>query len=69
VTLSAHQGLDSGFLAAGLASGQVPGRTDVPVFVLVCAVAGAHGAATVNRRILLVQALPSAVALAAVALS
>ena len=32
-------------------------------------VAGGYGAATVNKRILLVQALPAAVALAAVALS
>jgi putative membrane protein len=40
------------------------------VFFLVCVVvAGVYGAATVSRRILVVQALPAAVALVAVALS
>ena len=46
------------------------GRTDVRVFFLVCVVvAGVFGAATVNKRILLVQAVPAAIALVAVALS
>jgi putative membrane protein len=68
--LAANQGLYNGFLAAGLVWGLVAGRTDVQVFFLVCViVAGAYGAATVNKRILLVQALPAAVALLAVALS
>jgi putative membrane protein len=68
--LAANQGLYNGFLVAGLVWGLVSGRTDVRVFFLVCVVvAGGYGAATVNKRILLVQALPAAVALAAVALS
>jgi putative membrane protein len=69
-TLAANQGLYNGFLVAGLVWGLVSGRTDVQVFFLVCVVvAGVFGAATVNRRILLVQALPAALALGAVALS
>jgi putative membrane protein len=68
--LAANQGLYNGFLAAGLVWGLVSGRTDVRVFFLVCViVAGVYGAATVNRRILVVQAVPAAVALVAVALS
>jgi len=40
------------------------------VFFLVCVVvAGVYGAATVNKRILVVQAVPAALALVAVALS
>jgi putative membrane protein len=65
--LAANQGLYNGFLAAGLVWGLVADRTDVEVFLLVCVVvAGAFGAATVNRRILVVQALPAALALVAV---
>lgn len=68
--LAANQGLYNGFLAAGLVWGLVADRTDVKVFFLACViVAGAYGAATVNRRILLVQALPAALALVAVLLS
>ena len=68
--LAANQGLYNGFLAAGLVWGLVSGRTDVQVFFLVCViVAGVYGAATVNGRILVVQAVPAAVALVAVALS
>ncbi|MFZ2015735.1 MAG: DUF1304 domain-containing protein [Nocardioides sp.] len=69
-TLAANQGLYNGFLAAGLVWGLVSGATDVQVFFLVCViVAGLYGAATVNKRILLVQAVPAALALAAVLLS
>jgi putative membrane protein len=69
-TLAANQGLYNGFLAAGLVWGLVSGDTDVRVFFLLCVVlAGTYGAATVNKRILLVQAVPAAVALVAVALS
>jgi putative membrane protein len=69
-TLAANQGLYNGFLVAGLVWGLVSGRTDVRVFFLVCVVvAGVYGAATVNKRILVVQAVPAAVALVAVALS
>lgn len=66
-TLAANQGLYNGFLAAGLIWGQLTDRTDVVVFLLICAVvAGLYGAVTVSRSILLVQALPGALALAAV---
>jgi putative membrane protein len=69
-SLAANQGLYNGFLAAGLIWGLVSGHTDVRVFFLVCVVvAGVYGAATVNRRILIVQAVPAAMALVAVALS
>ena len=68
--LAANQGLYNGFLVAGLVWGLVADRTDVQVFFLGCVVvAGVFGAATVNRRILLVQALPAAVALVAVLVS
>ena len=69
-TLAANQGLYNGFLAAGLIWGLVaadPVGFQVTVFFLVCViVAGLYGAATVSRRILVVQALPAAIALAAV---
>ena len=58
--LAANQGLYNGFLAAGLVWGLVSGRDDVRLFFLGCVViAGAYGAATVSRRILVVQALPA----------
>jgi len=66
-TLAANQGLYNGFLAAGLVWGLVAGPVlgpPVTVFFLSCViVAGAFGARTVSRRILIVQALPAAVAL------
>jgi putative membrane protein len=62
--LAANQGLYNGFLVAGLVWGLVADRTDLKVFFLVCVVvAGVYGAATVSRRILVVQALPALVAL------
>ncbi|MEV8095330.1 DUF1304 domain-containing protein [Kitasatospora sp. NPDC085879] len=68
--LAANQGLYNGFLAAGLVWGLIaadPVGHDAQVFFLGCVVvAGLYGAATANRRILLAQALPGAVALAAV---
>jgi putative membrane protein len=68
--LAANQGLYNGFLAAGLAVGLIaaqPTAEYFSVFFLVCViVAGVYGAATVSRRILIVQALPAALALAAV---
>ena len=65
--LAANQGLYNGFLVAGLVWGLVADRQDVQLFFLVCVViAGAYGAATINRRILLVQAVPAALAIAAV---
>jgi putative membrane protein len=62
--LAANQGLYNGFLAAGLVWGLVDGADSIKLFFLACVVvAGAYGAATVNRRILVVQALPALVGL------
>ena len=66
--LAANQGLYNGFLAAGLLWGIAlgPDGGAVKVFFLACViVAGIFGAVTVNRKILFVQAVPAAVALAA----
>jgi putative membrane protein len=63
-SLAANQGLYNGFLVAGLVWGLAANETDVKVFFLACVVvAGLYGAATVSRRILVVQALPAVVAL------
>jgi putative membrane protein len=65
--LAANQGLYNGFLAAGLAWSLALGADGhaIRIFFLGCVVvAGAFGAATVGRKILYVQALPAAVALA-----
>ncbi|SFJ15132.1 putative membrane protein [Bradyrhizobium sp. Gha] len=67
--LAANQGLYNGFLAAGLMWGLVHGNPafafQIKLFFLACViVAGAYGAATVSTRILIVQALPAAIALA-----
>ena len=71
--LAANQGLYNGFLVAGLVWGLLAGGPvgfQVRVFFLACViVAGVYGAATVNRRILLVQAVPAALALTAVLLA
>jgi len=71
-TLAANQGLYNGFLAAGLIWGLLaadPVGFDAKVFFLLCViVAGLYGAATVSRRILLIQALPAVLALVAVGL-
>ncbi|WP_247524197.1 DUF1304 domain-containing protein [Bradyrhizobium sp. 199] len=72
--LAANQGLYNGFLAAGLIWGLVHGNPafafQIKAFFLLCViVAGAYGAATVSSRILMVQALPAAVALAALFLA
>ena len=65
--LAANQGLYNGFLAAGLIWGLFADQTDIRVFFLLCVVvAGVYGAATVNLRILVVQALPAVLALIAV---
>ena len=66
--LAANQGLYNGFLAAGLAWGLIQGvpafAFQIKIFFLLCViVAGIYGAVTVSRRILLVQALPAAIAL------
>jgi putative membrane protein len=68
-TLAANQGLYNGFLAAGV-WGLLDDQYGVQVFFLACVIlAGVYGAITVNRRILLVQALPAAVALLFVVLA
>jgi putative membrane protein len=66
--LAANQGLYNGFLAAGLIWGLVQAvpafAFQIKIFFLLCViVAGVYGAATVSRRILLVQAAPAAIAL------
>ncbi|MFE0404432.1 DUF1304 domain-containing protein [Streptomyces nigra] len=71
--LAANQGLYNGFLGAGLVWGVIaddPAGFQARVFFLVCVVvAGVYGGVTANRRILLAQALPGALALAAVLLA
>ena len=65
--MAANQGLYNGFLAAGLVwslLAREPVAFEAKVFFLGCVVvAGVYGAATVNRRILLMQALPAAIGL------
>jgi len=67
-TLAANQGLYNGFLAAGLVWSIVASEKmglHAAVFFLSCVIiAGLYGAATVSRRILYVQAVPAAIALA-----
>jgi putative membrane protein len=59
-TLAANQGLYNGFLAAGLVYGLcVQSREIVLLFLAFVIVAGAYGAATVNKRIFFIQALPA----------
>jgi len=72
--LAANQGLYNGFLAAGLiwallAYGLIGGRPIITFFLACIVVAGVYGAVTVNRRILIVQALPAAIAAALLWLS
>ncbi len=65
--LAANQGLYNGFLAAGLIWSISLGANGfaVRVFFLACVVvAGVYGAATVGKKILFVQALPAALAMA-----
>jgi putative membrane protein len=67
--LAANQGLYNGFLAAGLVWGLALGAAGrgVETFFLACIiVAGVYGAATAARKILFVQAVPGAIALALV---
>jgi len=65
--LAMNQGLYNGFLAAGLVWGLVREDRGVLTFFLACVIAaGLFGGATVSKRIVLVQALPAALALAAV---
>ena len=67
--LAGNQGLYNGFLAAGLvwalvAYGVVGGRPILTFFLACIVIAGIYGAATVSRRILLIQALPAAIGVA-----
>ena len=69
--LAANQGLYNGFLAAGLIWGLSMGAAGQPVqlFFLGCViVAGLYGAASVGIKILFVQAVPAALAVAAILL-
>ncbi|MGO4552483.1 DUF1304 domain-containing protein [Lysobacter sp. 2RAF19] len=61
--LAANQGLYNGFLAAGLVYGLfVHSREIVLLFLAFVVIAGAYGAATVNRRIFFLQAFPAIIA-------
>jgi putative membrane protein len=72
-SLAANQGLYNGILAAGLVWGVIaadPVGFQVKLFFLAAvAIAGIYGAATVNRRILVVQTVPAVIALVAVLLA
>lgn len=66
-TLAMNQGLYNGFLAAGLLWGLSLGAAghSIKIFFLACVVvAGIFGGLTASRKILFVQAMPAAVALA-----
>jgi putative membrane protein len=72
--LAANQGLYNGFLAAGLLwallwYGVVSGRAILTFFLVCIVAAGIFGGVTVSRRILIVQALPAAIAAALLWLS
>lgn len=72
--LAANQGLYNGFLAAGLVWGlwhPVPAFAfQIKTFFLLCVIAaGIYGAATVSRKILIMQAMPAALALLVTALA
>ena len=65
--LAKNQGLYNGFLAAGLGWSLIGGGATVARFFLGCViVAGVYGGITVNRRIMLLQALPALIAFAVV---
>ncbi len=72
--LAANQGLYNGFLAAGLLwalvwYGVAGGRAILTFFLACIVVAGIYGGVTVSRRIVLVQAVPAAIAAALLWLS
>jgi putative membrane protein len=65
--LAANQGLYNGFLAAGLVWALWTDRRELKIFFLGCViVAGIFGGLTAKTSILFTQALPAAIALAAV---
>lgn len=68
-TLAMNQGLYNGFLAAGLVWGLGLGEAggSIKIFFLACVlIAGIFGGLTATRKILFVQAIPAALALALV---
>ena len=72
--LAANQGLYNGFLAAGLLwallwYGVVNGRAILTFFLVCIVAAGIFGGVTVSRRIVVVQAVPAAIAAALLWLS
>ncbi|PHQ85235.1 MAG: hypothetical protein COB65_03555 [Thalassobium sp.] len=72
--MAANQGLYNGFLAAGLIWSLVIADSawsqNVALFFLACVfVAGVYGAATVSKRIIYVQSVPSGLAILALLLS
>lgn len=70
-SLAANQGLYNGFLAAGLIWGVLLGEQGfaIKIFFLSCVIiAGVYGGMTVTKKILFVQAVPAAIALALVLL-
>jgi putative membrane protein len=70
--LAANQGLYNGFLAAGLFWGLSIGTAgnSVKIFFLLCVlIAGLYGAATANKKILFIQAIPAAIGLVLILLS
>src|SRR2546421_12733865 len=70
-SLAANQGLYNGFLAAGLIWGLALGASGDPIkiFFLGCViVAGVFGGLTASRKILYIQAMPAAIALALILL-
>ena len=71
--LAANQGLYNGFLTAGLIFGllypNLEAGRHIQLFFLSCVVvAGSYGAATVGKRLFVVQAVPALIAIAAVLL-
>ena len=70
--LAANQGLYNGFLTAGLIWGLLSGfeGLSIEIFFLSCiVVAGVFGGLTVNRKVLVVQALPASLGLVLLLLS
>jgi len=71
--MAANQGLYNGFLAAGLIWSlfivHLEWRNNVSLFFLSCvAIAGLYGAATVSRKIFIIQGLPALITLVLVLL-
>ncbi|ADQ81168.1 protein of unknown function DUF1304 [Paludibacter propionicigenes WB4] len=72
--LAANQGLYNGFLAAGLIwtffISDILWKTNISIFFLSCvSIAGIYGAATADKKIFFVQALPAILALIALLLA